>query len=280
MMQRRWPLIAAGVPAALLLFVIIVILFTPAESIQGVVYRYLEREGYTFRTQQFSKALPLGIKARNLEIADERGALLRAESASVRLRLLPLLAGKVSFSYRVEIGGGDIRGNFSPLRGGEMDFAFSRLRLEDIPFFLTATGTRVKGGLSAQASFRGIGNNAGGEAQLEVKGAELASVKIGEMPFPDAVYDTIRGALKVSGGKAVLESATLQGAGLYARLKGDFPVTTPLDTAPLNLTLELMPKPDFLEKQKFVFLLLAKYLISPGAYQIPIRGTLAKPAIQ
>jgi type II secretion system protein N len=279
-MQRRWFIIAAGVPATLLLFVISVILFTPAESLQGVISRYLDREGYTFRAQEFAKALPLGIKARNLEIADERGILLRAESALVRLRMLPLLAGKVSFSYRLGIVGGDIRGNFSPLRGGEMDVAISRLRLEDIPFFLTATGTRVKGNLSARASFRGFGNRAAGEAQLEAKGAELAGVKIGEMPLPDAVYDTVRVALKVSGGNAVLESATLQGAGLYVRLKGDFPVTTPFGAAPLNLTLELMPKPDFLEKQKFVFLLLAKYLISPGAYQIPIRGTLAKPAIQ
>ena len=279
-MQRRWLLIAAGVPAALFLVFIFIILFTPAESIQGVVYRYLERKGYSFRTQEFGKTLPLGIKARNLEIADGRGVLLRADEAVLRLRLLPLLAGKVSFGYRGGIGGGDIRGNFSPRRGGELDIAISRLRLEDIPFFLTATGTRVKGELSAQASFSGIGNNAAGEAQLEVKSAELAGVKIGDMPLPDAAYDTVRGALKVSGGKAVLESATLQGTGLYARLKGDFPVTTPLDAAPLNLTLELMPKPDFLEKQKFVFLLLAKYLISPGAYQIPIRGTLAKPAIQ
>jgi type II secretion system protein N len=279
-MERRWFLIAAGVPAALLLFVIFLILFTPAESLQGVVYRYLEHEGYTCRTQEFGKALPLGIKANNVELADERGVLLRADEAVVRLRLLPLLAGKVSFSYRLGIGGGDIRGEFSLLRGGEMDFAISRLRMEDIPFFLTATGTRVKGDLSAQASFRGFGNKAAGEAQLEAKGAELAGVKIGEMPLPDAVYDMVRVALKVSSGKAVLESATLQGAGLYVRLKGDFPVTTPLGSAPLNLTLELMPKPDFLEKQKFVFLLLAKYLISPGAYQIPIRGTLAKPAIQ
>jgi type II secretion system protein N len=58
------------------------------------------------------------------------------------------------------------------------------------------------------------------------------------------------------------------------------PVTTPLGDAPLNLTLELMPKPAFLERQKFVFLLLAKYLISPGNYRIPINGTLARPAIE
>ena len=279
-MERRWLLFAAGVPAALLLFVICVILFTPAGSLQEVVRRYLEREGYSFSAQQFRKALPLGIKARNMELADDRGVLLRADEAVVRLRLLPLFTGKVSFGYRFGIGGGNIQGDYSPRRGGELDIAISRLRMEDIPFFLTATGTRVKGDLSAQASFRGIGNNAAGEAQLEVKGAELAGAKVGEMPLPDAAYDTVRGALKVSRGKAVLESATLQGAGLYVRLKGDFPVIMPLGAAPLNLTLELMPKPDFLEKQKYVFLLLAKYLISPGAYQIPIRGTLAKPAFQ
>jgi type II secretion system protein N len=279
-MKWRWPAIAVGIPASLLLFVIFVIIFIPAAELEKVVDGAFERAGYTFRAAEFGKALPLGIKARNLEIADERGALLRAESASVRLRLLPLLAGKVSFSYRAAIGKGDVTGDFSPQSGGEAHVEINHLRLEDIPFFPTATGTKVKGDLQAQADFQGRGMGVSGAARMEVKGAEITGVKIGEMPLPDATYDLVRGALKVVMGKAVLESFTFQGEGLYVRLKGDFPVTTPLGAAPLNLTLELMPKPDFLEKQKFVFLLLAKYLISPGAYQIPIRGTLAKPVIQ
>jgi hypothetical protein len=41
----------------------------------------------------------------------------------------------------------------------------------------------------------------------------------------------------------------------------------------------MMPKPAFLERQKFIFLLLMRYQSSPGAYSIPIRGTLAHPAI-
>jgi type II secretion system protein N len=166
------------------------------------------------------------------------------------------------------------------MSGGEAHVEISHLRLEDIPFFPTATSARVKGNLQAQGSFWGKGDSTRGEARLEVKSVELAGMKIGELPLPDASYDVVRGALKVNNGKAVLESFTLQGEGLYVRLKGDFPVITPLGSAPLNLTLELMPKPDFLEKQKFVFLLLAKYLNSPGVYHIPIRGRLAKPAIQ
>jgi hypothetical protein len=35
-----------------------------------------------------------------------------------------------------------------------------------------------------------------------------------------------------------------------------------------------------MDKQKFVFLLLAKYLVSPGNYSIPVRGTLAKPLFE
>ncbi|HEX2770138.1 MAG TPA: type II secretion system protein GspN [Geobacteraceae bacterium] len=279
-MARRWLAIAAGIPAALLLFAIFIIIFTPAATLKGIVDRALKGAGYTFRAAEFGKALPLGVKARNLELADERGVLFRADDAVVRLRLLPLLAGKVSISYRAGVGKGYVRGVFSPLPGGEVQVEISHLRLEDIPFFLTATGTRVKGDLRGEGNFRGSGNSVRGEAKLEVKGADLAGVKIGGLSLPDASYDTVRGALKVGNGKAVLESATLQGEGLYVRLKGDLSVTTPLGDAPLNLTLELMPKPDFLERQKFVFLLLTKYLISPGNYRIPIQGVLAKPTIQ
>jgi type II secretion system protein N len=279
-MKWRWPAIAVGIPATLLLFVIFVIIFIPTAELEKAVAGAFERAGYTFRAKEFGKAWPLGIKARDLEIADERGALLSADSAAVRLSLLPLLAGKVSFSYRVEIGKGDVTGDFSPMSDGETHVEMSHLRLEDIPFFPIATGAKVKGDLQAQGSFSGKGIGANGELHLEINRAEIAEVKITDMPLPDASYDKVRGALKVSNGKAVLESFSLQGEGLYVRLKGDFPVTTPLGAAALNLTLELMPKPDFLEKQKFVFLLLSKYLTSPGAYQIPIRGTLAKPAIQ
>jgi hypothetical protein len=45
------------------------------------------------------------------------------------------------------------------------------------------------------------------------------------------------------------------------------------------MILEIMPKPEFLEKQKLVFMLLARFMTSPGVYTVPIRGTLLKPVI-
>ena len=279
-MARRWGAIAAGTACALLLFIIFVVIFTPSGVMRGVVERALDNAGYSFRATGFGKALPLGINARNVEIGDYRGVLFRADYAEVRVRLLPLLAGKASLSYSADLGGGRVAGTFSSGKKGEFTFALSRVRLEDIPFFATATGAHVKGDLGAEGSFTVSGSNLAGKGRLEIKGLELSGVKISGMQLPDAAYDNVRGALQVTGGKAVLESATLQGEGIYARISGDFPVMTPLGSSPLNLTLEILPKPGFLEKQKLVFLLLARYLVSPGNYRIPIQGTLARPAIQ
>jgi hypothetical protein len=63
------------------------------------------------------------------------------------------------------------------------------------------------------------------------------------------------------------------------RLSGDIPGGANAVNAPLNLFLEIMPKPEFLEKQKLVFMLLARFMVSPGNYRVPIRGTVLNPVI-
>ena len=85
--------------------------------------------------------------------------------------------------------------------------------------------------------------------------------------------------VKVQENRARLESFTLQGDGIYMRLSGNLPAGPRAAQAPLNLMLEIMPKPEFLESQKLVFLLMAKFMTSPGVYRIPVRGTLLKPEI-
>ncbi len=271
---------AMSVAGAFLLLVIFTILFIPAREIRDALARGLEQQGYSIRTGYFGKAFPLGVKARNLEILDERGSLLKLDEATARIAIMPLLAGKVVVNYHAEIGKGTIEGHFSPLRNRDFSAVTDGVELEDIPFFRTVAGARVKGDLDSNIEFRGEGSGFGGEARISVNGAVLNGLKIGGMPLPDASYETIRGMYRVNEGRGTLESLSLQGRGLYVRLRGDIPCTSPPGSAPLNLTLELMPKPVFLENQKFVFLLLVKYLTSPGHYQIPIRGTLAKPTIQ
>lgn len=271
----------AGTAGAIVVFLFLSLFLVPDREIQDLAARIVEREGYELRAARFGMAFPIGLKAADLKISSDKGPVLNAKKASIRLRLMPLLTGKVSFGYRLDIGAGVVRGTFSPRNGGFVIEA-AGIRLEDIPFFQTVAGASVKGGLRLSGSMNGRekGKEPGGEVRLEVKGANVSGVKIGEIPLPDADYTTVQGMVRRKGGIILLESFTLQGEGLYVRLKGDFPLATPPGSAPLNLAVELMPKPDFLEKQKFVFLLLAKYLVSPGNYLIPIKGTLAKPLIQ
>jgi type II secretion system protein N len=279
-MHRRFLTTAAVSAAVVALFVVLTLLFVPDRVLRDAVKRELESAGFSFTAARFGKAFPLGIKAEGVTIANDRGEVLKADRAVARLALLPLLAGRINVTGSLRIGTGEVKGDFFLRGSGKSSIAARGIKLEDIPFFTTVTGAQVKGTATIKGSFSGASSAATGALQVEVTNADLRGVKIGETPLPDAGFDTVRGALKVGGGRITLESVTLQGEGLYVRLKGDLPLTASLSAAPLNLTLELMPKPEFLEKQKFVFLLLTKYQSSPGHYQVPIRGVLGKPAIQ
>jgi type II secretion system protein N len=279
MTRRRRLILAAAIAGAIFLFPLLTFVMVPASTLQDLSSRMLQKEGYTLRAARFGKALPFGLTATDLEISSAKGPLVRLNKATLRLRLLPLLTGKVTLDCRFEIGSGRVEGYVSPF-DREFRIDAREVKLEDIPFFRSVTGSEVRGVLQLEGGLRLKEKGAGGELRLEVRNMNLAGVKVGGVPLPDADFSTVRGMLQEKNSQVTLESFTLQGEGLYVRLKGNFPLTTPLTAAPLNLTLEMMPKPDFLEQQKLVFLLLAKYLVSPGAYSIPIKGTLAKPLIQ
>ncbi|HKZ16770.1 MAG TPA: type II secretion system protein GspN [Geobacteraceae bacterium] len=280
-MNRYRPVfITACIVAALCFVAILTVIFIPTTEIYGVLVRALEREGYSVRTAHFAKAFPLGIKARNLEIGDDRGTLLKLDAVSARLSLPNLLLGRVNINYQAEIGRGTVEGHIASRRDMNFSLKLDDVRMEEIPLFQMATGARVRGNLHARADFGGEKGNYRGELRLWAKEAVLNGVKIGETPLPDASYENIQGLYRLKGSRGTLETLSLQGSGIYVRLKGEIPFVEPTASAPLNLTLELMPKPAFLESQKFVFLLLTKYLTTPGHYTIPIRGTLAKPMIQ
>jgi type II secretion system protein N len=278
-MKRRALYLALGIPGALVFFLLLTLLFTPNDAIKGVLVRAAYNAGYTLELTGFGKSFPLGFRADQLQLSSVKGPLIKLREARVALKLLPLATGKLRLGYRAMIGTGELEGDLDLGKAQGWSLTCRGVRLEDIPFFATVAEARVAGELrmnGRMAAARGVAN---GEIQLEVRAAELAGVKIGALPLPDAAYREVRGALSVEKGRAVLKSFTLNGDGIYVRLKGDSTLARPLGNSPLNLTLEMMPKPEFMERQKFVFLLLTRYLSSPGAYSIPIRGTLAHPAI-
>ncbi|MBJ6726637.1 type II secretion system protein GspN [Geomesophilobacter sediminis] len=278
-MKGRALYLVCGIPAGVVLFVLLTVWFIPNDAIMGLMQRGAENAGYTLAFTGFGKRPPLAVKADAMELTSAKGPLLKLTQVKAGLEILPLFTGKVRLGYQGRIGAGEVRGDVDLGKGKGWGIEGSKIRLEDIPFFTSVAGAQAKGELKLQGRVADKKGAPAGELQLQVSGAELAGVKIGEMPLPDAKYRDVRGALGIDGGVAHLKSFTLDGDGIYVRLKGDVPLAQPAGNSVLNLTLEMMPRPEFLERQKFIFLVLLKYQTSPGAYTIPIRGTLAHPAL-
>lgn len=262
-----------------MLFLFLTILLIPASTMLNAANRGLSQYGLKLGAASFGKSLPLGIKGTGITLSSASGELLKVRKGWLYLELLPLLAGKLVLSIDAEIGSGTFVASISMLRRPAAHIEVKNVRLEDIPFFQSVAGMKAGGILSGKVETTGIVSKATGSVQIEIQGADLSGIKIGEMPLPDASYRTVQGMIRINGGKGSIESFTLQGDELYIRLKGGLPLADPLTTTPLDLSLEIMPKPSFLEKQKLVFLLLLKYQDTPGHYLLPVKGTLGKPQL-
>jgi len=275
---RAGRLVGAAV-AGILLFVFLTLFFVPSAVLLRAANSRLSQYGLKLGAASFGKALPLGIKGKGITLSSESGELLKIGNGRLMLEVLPLLLGRVTVAVDAEIGSGKLAASLSLLNAPAASIELKNVRLEDIPFFQTAAGMKAAGILSGKAVTTGRLARAKGYLQLDVQGAELSGIKLGEMPLPDASYRTVQGMIRITDGKGTIESFTLQGDDLYARLKGGLPLADPLAATPLDLSLELMPKPALLERQKLIFLLLLKFQDTPGHYQIPVRGTLGKPQL-
>lgn len=276
---RRILMYGGALVGALVLFLFLTLFFIRDRQLEALAVRALQQKGYSLHASRFGKSFPLGIKAEGLEIRNDSGLLLKAEKASFRVAFFPLLAGRLKIVGQASIGSGTAAVGYLP-KSGDIGIVVEGISLENLPFIKTVSGAQTKGAVRIKAEFTGKGKGLSGQLQVEIKGANVSDVMIGGMQLPNADYRTVQGMVRASGGVISISSFTLEGDGIYVRLKGSLPIVFPLNSAPLNLVLEMMPKPEFLEKQKFIFLLMTKYQTTPGRFEIPIHGTLGMPSIQ
>lgn len=269
---------AALLAAVLLLFVIFSYLLFPTARIDTVITQILSRQGLTL-TPAVHKTLLPGLAWDNLLLSSEQGALLRCERLQVRPLLLPLFMGRAVVSGGATVGKGHLDVRYAVNGKDALYLDSDGISLAEIPFFKTVLGATAAGNLWSSGTLQRGANGLSGDLKLEIKQLDFSGVKLGAFPLPDVTRMKAQGKVKVDGGKARLESFTLEGEGIYMRLSGDLPTGASAAVAPLNMNLEIMPKADFLEKQKLVFMLLGKFMTSPGVYTVPIRGTLLKPQI-
>ncbi|HIJ82268.1 MAG TPA: type II secretion system protein GspN [Desulfuromonadales bacterium] len=273
--MARGAAIAAAVVALFLLFSY---LLFPSAKIDAAVAEVLSRQGLTLTPAVHKTFLP-GLAWDDALLSSEQGPLLSCRRLQVRVLLLPLLAGRAVIAGEATIGAGYLKSRYALNGKAALDIAADRITLADIPFFKSVLGAKMTGSLWSQGKLQRGAKGLSGDLKLEIKQLEFSGVKLGAFPLPDVTNLKTQGMVKVTDGKARLESFTLEGDGVYMRLSGDIPTGADAAVMPLNMSLQIMPKPGFLEKQKLVFMLLAKFMTAPGIYTVPIQGTLLKPVI-
>lgn len=279
MMKPQRLLRGAGLFAAgLCLFIAGIYIFIPMGRVNGAINQILAAQGLTLSPGAGKTILP-GLVWNDLELSSAQGVLISCKRLKLQLRLLPLLTGRLVLGAAASIGSGQIGLEYGVTGQDALKLHADGIGLADIPFFKTALGAKVGGNLWSEGSVRRGPQGLNGDLKLEVRQLEFSGVKLGAFPLPDVAKLSSQGMVRVTNGTARLESFTLQGDGIYMRLSGDLPSGVNAVNAPLNLSLEIMPKPEFLDRQKLVFLLLAKFMVSPGVYRVPIKGTLLKPQI-
>jgi type II secretion system protein N len=274
LLARRAGLLAT----ALFLFILFCYLLFPASRVDSFLAEVLSRQGLTLSPAVHKTLLP-GLAWDNLLLSSEQGPLLQSERLQVRLLLLPLFAGRAVLSGEATIGKGHMEVRYALNGKAALDLDADGISLSDIPFFKSVLGAKATGNLWSRGTLQRGPKGLSGDLKLEIKQLEFSGVKLGIIPLPDAANLKSQGMVRISDGKARLESFTLEGDGIYMRLSGDLPSGANAAATPLNMSVEIMPKPEFLEKQKLVFMLLARFMSAPGVYRVPIRGTLLKPVI-
>ncbi len=269
---------AAVTAAALALFLLFGYLFFPASKIDALLVTVLSRQGLTLTPAVHKTFLP-GVAWDDALLSSEQGPLLSCRTLQIRAQLLPLFIGRAVIAGEATIGTGQLSGRYALNGNAALDLAAEGISLADIPFFKSVLGAKMAGTLWIQGKLQRGAKGLSGDLKLEIKQLEFSGVKLGAFPLPDVTNMKTQGMVKVTDGKARLESFTLEGDGVYMRLSGDIPTGSDAAVVPLDMSLQIMPKPDFLEKQKLVFMLLAKFMTAPGVYTVPVKGTLLKPVI-
>lgn len=272
----RW---AATLTTVLVLFMLLSYFLFPIGRIDAVITQTLSQQGLTLAPSVHKTVLP-GLAWDNLLLSSEQGPLLQSERLQARMLLLPLLVGRAVIAGGATIGSGNLDVRYALNGKNALEINSDGISLSDIPFFSSVLGAKAGGTLWSQGKLLRGENGLYGDMKLEIQQLQFSGVKMGAFALPDVAGLKAQGMVKVTNGKGRLESFTLEGDGIYMRLSGDIPSGPNAGIEPLNMIIEIMPKPDFLEKQKLVFMLLAKFMSSPGVYKVPIHGTLLKPVIQ
>lgn len=250
----------------------------PERYILSLMETAFSGAGLHLRTEGFRKGLFFNFSARKM-VLSKMGTLERSGEASNplagsafplvifqdvsgRVDLPSVLKANPRLGIDCSLHGGEVKGVIGLTDNSATEISGHGLQVRDIPF-LGRIGIRGEGNLSGHLSF----DKGEGEATFAIEETKLGGLSFGAVILPLNLFQNIRGAFRIKEGIAEVRSFTMEGDGVYARLKGR------ITQGGLDMTVELMTDASFRSETVFRQVL-EQYEVSPGYYVMPLKAPL------
>jgi type II secretion system protein N len=231
----------------------------PERTLLALVSASLRGNELAINVAGFRKGFFYDFDAQNVSLNKSKRSLLTAENVSCRLDLSSLLFLKPMIRCIGEIAGGRIKGSVGLLQeNGPITVSIADARIEEMPF-LSSLGVGGSGSISGRMNLE----KGAGDIRFALRDVHLLPASFGGIRIPLDVFSDGSGALALDGRTLRVTSFSLEGNGIYARVKGT------IDGSTLHLKMELMPEKSFVEEHQ-ILSFLAAYRDAPGHYSIPI----------
>ena len=190
--------------------------------------------------------------------------LLSVEHLAARIHPLSLFLMRPSLSFRGEMGGGLIEGRIDRRKGGNQAWVrFAESKIGEAPLLATL-GFSGQGMLSGELALV----NGSGDLRFSIEGVQLQGRSLYGAMIPWDLFERAQGVLTIEGDRIYIRSFSLEGRGLYARVRGE------IRRQALDLKVEVMPDPSLAADKSPRLSLIAPFKVSPGYYVIPIKSDL------
>lgn len=208
------------------------------------------------------KGLFYDFRSQSVILRKSGDTLLSIHNFAGRMNPFCLFLMKPTLSFRANIGGGTIEGKAILSRGkSQVHVRFDNLPIEEIPY-LAEVGLSGGGLLSGELRL----DDRVGDLRLSMNDVRLKDSSLLGITIPLDLFDKAQGIMTIREDRINISSLSLEGKGIYARVKGE------VVGGMMDLTIEIMPDASLIMGKIPSFSMIENYKVSPGYYLIPIKN--------
>jgi len=235
----------------------------PEDFIISLMENSLRESNLHVEAKGLKKGLFYNLKSERIWLKKSEEVLLLIDNVAVGIHPSSLLQMKLTASFHGEISGGNMDGEWDLLKGKDgFRMRLDNSNMEGILLF-SILGLSGRGILSAE--YRSKGGT--GDLRFSMRDAKFEGKSYSGIRIPLDLFHSAKGLIAMKGDVIHVGSLSLEGDGLYARVKGDIMGDR------VDLTIELMPDSSFKDKSN-IFSQMKNFQVSPGHYVIPLKSSM------